>query len=130
MSNYPEAKARMNCRKKEQGFTLLEVLAAMAVLAVGMLILLQTDALNASRTLHSSRLSGAVWLAQEKMDELFSRGVPDFPEDEQSDDPGVYRWRTSVNETEYEGVKEVRLTVIWQEGRREESYSVVAYLPE
>ena len=67
--------ARLQGRRCESGFTLLEVLAALSVLGLSLVVLLQTDGLNSSRTLHSQRLLGAVRLAGEQMEEVFSSGT-------------------------------------------------------
>ena len=114
----------------ESGFTLLEVLAALSILGFSLLVLLQTDGLNSSRTLHSQRLLGAVRLAGEQMEEVFSSGTEGLTSGEGGDENGVYLWERVVVDTVYAGLKEVQLTVTWSEGRREESYLVLAYLPE
>ncbi|MDF1535515.1 MAG: prepilin-type N-terminal cleavage/methylation domain-containing protein [bacterium] len=117
-------------RRGESGFTLLEVLAALSILGLSLLVLLQTDGLNSSRALHSQRLLGAVRLAGEQMEEVFSSGTEGLASGEGQDEGGLYRWERVVVDTEYAGLKEVQLTVRWSEGRREESYLVLAYLPE
>jgi prepilin-type N-terminal cleavage/methylation domain-containing protein len=115
---------------RQGGFTLLEVLAALSVIGLSLLVLLQTDGLNSSRTLHSQRLLEAVRLAGEQMEEVFSSGSEGLISTEGEDDNGIYRWERVVADTQYVGLKEVRLTVQWSEGRREESYLVLAYLPQ
>lgn len=114
----------------QSGFTLLEVLAALSIIGLSLLVLLQTDGLNSSRTLRSQRLMEAVRLAGEQMEEVFSSGSEGLVSTEGEDDRGVYRWERVVVDTQYTGLKEVRLTVQWTEGRREESYLLLAYLPE
>jgi type II secretion system protein I len=120
----------MSLKPACKGFTLLEVLAALSILAFTFLVLLQTDGLNASRTLHAEKLLGAVRLAESRMEELFSAGSEDLVSDEGQQEDGSYSWERVVSDTEYEGLKEVRLTVRWSEGSREEEYFVLAYLPE
>ena len=115
--------------RSSEGFTLLEVLAALAVLAFTFLVLLQTDGLNASRTLHAGRLMGAVHLAESRMEELFAGGSGDLTSEEGQQEDGSYSWERVVSDTEFEGLKEVRLTIRWSEGSREEEYVVLAYLP-
>jgi prepilin-type N-terminal cleavage/methylation domain-containing protein len=116
--------------RRQGGFTLLEVLAALSIIGFSLLVLLQTDGLNSSRTLHSQRLMAAVRLAGEQMEEVFSSGSEGLISAEGEDDIGIYRWERVVADTQYVGLKEVRLTVQWSEGRREESYLLLAYLPE
>ena len=115
---------------RDDGFTLLEIMAALAVLAAGLLVLLQTDGLNHGRTLHAARLMEASFLARERMEEMISGGVPESTREDARDENGIYTWSNTVAETEFSGVKEISLTVKWMEGAREESYHVAAYLPE
>jgi len=116
--------------RRQGGFTLLEVLAALSIIGLSLLVLLQTDGLNSSRTLHSQRLMEAVRLAGEQMEEVFSSGSEGLISTEGEDGNGIFRWERVVADTQYVGLKEVRLTVQWSEGRREESYLLLAYLPE
>lgn len=120
----------MKNMRSEAGFTLLEVMAALSVLALSLVVLLQTDGLNASRTLHAQRLLGAVQLAGERMEEVFATGPEDLFSDQGEQEDGIYSWERTVSDTEYTELKEVRLTVNWKEGEREESYVVLAYLPQ
>ena len=64
------------------------------------------------------------------MEEVFSSGTEGLTSGEGGDENGVYQWERVVVDTVYAGLKEVQLTVTWSEGRREESYLVLAYLPE
>ena len=117
-------------RSDQRGFTLLEVLAALSVLALGMVILLQTDALNINRTLHASRLMEATLLAQEKMDEVFSRGEEVTGAGTTQGTENIFSWTRTVATSQYPGVSEVMLSIDWSEGSRKRSYSVIAFLPE
>jgi prepilin-type N-terminal cleavage/methylation domain-containing protein len=119
----------MNDIRSQTGFTLLEVMAALSVLAVAFIVLLQTDGLNATRTIHAERVLGAVQLAGERMEGVFASGAEDLFSDKGEQDNGIYSWDQTVSDTVFEGLKEVRLTVKWNEGDREESYVVLAYLP-
>lgn len=120
----------MSDNRNQNGFTLLEVMAALSVLALALVVLLQTDGLNATRTLHADRVLGAVQLASEKMEEVFASGSQDLYSDEGKLDDGSYSWKRTVSDTEFTGLKEVRLTVFWNEGEREESYVALAFLPQ
>ena len=122
--------AAMNRTGNQSGFTLLEVMAALAVLALTFVVLLETDGLNATRTLHADRVFGALQLASEKMEEVFASGSGDLFSDSGEQDDGIYSWERIISDTEFTGLKEVNLTVTWKEGEREESYVLLAYLPE
>ena len=116
--------------KGESGFTLLEVMAALSVLALALVVLLQTDGLNATRTLHADRVLGAIQLAGEKMEEVFGSDSDDLFSDQGEQDDGIYSWKRTISDTQFVGLKEVRLAVTWNEGEREESYVALAYLPQ
>jgi type IV pilus modification protein PilV len=63
-------KLNMNPGAKEAGFTLMEVLVAVAILTVGLLAVgaMQTSAINGN--LYAYRTSEAVTLAQDRMEQL------------------------------------------------------------
>ncbi len=124
------AVAIMNYIRSQAGFTLLEVMVALSVMSVAFVVLLQTDGLNATRTLHVDRVLGAVQLAGERMEEVFASGSEGLFSDKGEQDDGIYSWDRTVSDTEFAGLKEVRLTVMWREGERDESYVVLAYLPQ
>jgi prepilin-type N-terminal cleavage/methylation domain-containing protein len=63
--------------KTEGGFTLLELLVALGLLALGMLLFLQTSVLTLGLHVRSSRGTEALLLAQEKMEILLSQGWED-----------------------------------------------------
>jgi prepilin-type N-terminal cleavage/methylation domain-containing protein len=119
----------MKRMRSQTGFTLLEVMASLSVLALALVVLLQTDGLNATRTLHAHRVLGAVQLAGEKMEEVFAGSPGDVISDEGEQEDGIYSWERIMSDTEFAGLMEVRLTVKWMEGVREESYVLLAYLP-
>ena len=112
------------------GFTLLEILAALSVLAFTFIVFLQTDGLNASRTVHAKKLLGAVRLAESRMEELFSEGSEGIVSQEGEKEDGSYTWESVVSDPQYQDLKEVRLTIRWAEGTREEEYVLLAYLPK
>jgi hypothetical protein len=103
-------------------------MVALALVGIAFMVLLQTEGLNTQRTIHGKMLSGAVMLAQEKMEDIFAAGLPDLLD--QEEEVELYSVTTSVSATEFPGVDQVRITVNWYEGSREEAYSVIAYLPQ
>lgn len=60
--------------KSEDGFTLLELLVALGLLALGMLLFLQTSVLTLGLHARSRRGTEALFLAQEKMEILLAQG--------------------------------------------------------
>jgi prepilin-type N-terminal cleavage/methylation domain-containing protein len=72
-----EKKPNMNPASKEAGFTLLEVIVAIAVLTIGLLAVgaMQTSAIGGN--LSAYRTSQAVTLAQDRMEQLLFRPYAD-----------------------------------------------------
>jgi type II secretory pathway pseudopilin PulG len=60
--------------KGEGGFTFLELLVALGLLALGMLLFLQTSVLTLKLHVRSRRGTEALFLAQEKMELLLGQG--------------------------------------------------------
>ena len=119
-----------------KGFTLIEVIMAMAIMAVGIIgvVRLLPVGLRASKS--SEMMSRAAFLAQEKLEELKLAGfdalsAPDFPlEGEEKD----YSWTAQASEVSLEGlastedIRQLTLTVSWQEKGRPRSQDFVTYI--
>jgi len=58
------------CRKAQQGFSLIEVLIALAVLAFALTALMNTSGAAARNTAHLQEKTFAHWVAMNKMEEL------------------------------------------------------------
>ncbi len=112
----------------QAGFTLIEVLAALAVVAIAFTVLLQTDALSHRVALRSRSHLGAVRLAGALLADVYASGIPSLSEEKGEE--GGYQWLRTVTETSFPGVKEVAVTASWSEGGEKQTYSVAAYLPE
>jgi general secretion pathway protein I len=118
------------------GFTLLEVMVALAIIAIALVPLMRLHLLSLDATMRAQGLTTAVLLAQEHMALL-----PLFPEagEEQGgfDDPtlAAFRWHTVVTEEEIilgESAQLIKLrhifvTVVWIEGQREYHYTLETY---
>ena len=112
-----------NRAAQSRGFTLLEVLVSMAILATGMVILLEGHAASVRISDSSRRMSIATALAQDVMTDFEMRGFPslgsesgDFTETY----PGFYpeyRWEIEVMESNFwQYVREVYVKVLWNDG--------------
>jgi general secretion pathway protein I len=127
----------------QRGFILLDVLLAMAILAIALPVLLGLASRDIELLSHARTLTAATLLVQEK---LFETEVGDFPpvgrqtgdfqapsqgmtSDQKMDDRrSAFRWMRTVDETPFEDVREVRIRVSWPRGRTEEIVEVTSYV--
>ena len=127
----------------EQGFTLLEVLLAVAILAVALPVLLGLRNFDLELQSRSMELTTATLLAQEKLLETELSGsfpIGESAGDFQSPAPGVqtsvmetnrapgYRWKRSIMPTPLELIREVRIQISWPRGAQDDTVEVSTYV--
>lgn len=107
-----------------KGFTLLEVIIAVAIIGSTLAILLGAVNKNLILASQSKNLSVASFLAQRKMGEIESEGFPEIGNQEGvfEENPD-YRWYMSVQPYNIEQlgteIRIVILTITWNEGNNE-----------
>lgn len=125
------------------GFTLLEVLLAIGILALALPILLGLR--NWDLNLHSraADITAATMLAQEKLIE--AELLPVYPVGETTGDfrnppPGYqvpgdvaeraerYRWKRIITTTALPAVREVKIQILWQQGASDEVLEASTYV--
>ena len=127
--------------KESPGFTLLEVLVAVAVVGIALVGLLRLHLLSLDATLATQDLTTAVLLAEGKL-ATFMAEVPQEGEDEgQFEGPDLERFSWTTLVTDYDidlgdqnegrdesiGLRHVTVSVHWREGNRNRSYSLETY---
>jgi general secretion pathway protein I len=137
--------ARDVCRTEsdEGGFTLLEVLLAIALLAIALPILLGLRNFDLELQARASELTAATLLAQEKLLETelsgqYSMGesigdFPSIPLGVQATMQAVpravgYKWKRTIAPTPLELIREIRIKVSWLRGELEEAVEVSTYV--
>src|SRR3990170_3193521 len=112
------------------GFTLLEVMVALLIIATSFVVLLHTRNQSVTAADYAKRTTVATLLASERMSEIEQEDFPDTGEDNSNfgDDYPEYRWKTSVSDTAYENIREVKVEVLWGEGSSERSIGLVNYV--
>lgn len=115
-----------------RGFTLIEVMVAVAILAVSFVVLIGLRNTDISITYEIHNITRATLLAQKKMAELEAEGFPqlgiisgDFtgPDDR-------YVWTQTVNTTPFDFAREVNVEVSWKDGEQTRSIDLVTYMVE
>jgi general secretion pathway protein I len=137
--------------RSEQGFTLLEVLIALAILALALPILLGLRNWDLDLYARAKDLTTATILAQEKLVEmelephlsLSGRTPVPFGETggeflptplgsqataEMTNRPANYRWKRIVSPTPLSTVREIKIQVLWPRGEIEERVEVSTYV--
>lgn len=116
-------------RKRGKGFTLLEVMAAVAILSLVLVTLLGLRNRSMQDTMLAEHMTIATLLADRVMVETL------FPKPAVGEDEGPfeeeafkeYLWKKIISPTPFPGVLEVRVAVLWKEGERDEMVELVSY---
>ena len=117
-------------RKTERGFTLLEVMIALAILALVGVAFLRAQASSVRLVNESVQVSLATLLAKEKMAEM---------EGEQNLEPGkksgtseeawmTFRWEQKVTPADIPLLRKLEVAVSWMEGGGERRVEFTRYL--
>lgn len=129
--------------RTQRGFTLLEVMIALAILALAIPILLGLRNWDLALRSQADTLTTATLLAQEKLLETELVGLP--PIGEQSGEfterlPGFqfatapkdrapgFRWKRTVVSTPFDTIREVRIRISWPRGDAEDALEVTQYV--
>ncbi|MBI3611240.1 MAG: prepilin-type N-terminal cleavage/methylation domain-containing protein [Nitrospirae bacterium] len=114
------------------GFTLIEVMAALSILAVTFVVLLGLRNRDILQHHEAQYITRATLLAQQKISESEMAGFPplgissgDFPEPD-----AMFSWTQTVDSTPFDYAREVKLEVHWREGSRQDSMDLVTYMME
>jgi len=111
------------------GFTLLEIMVALAIIGVAFVALLGLR--NRDIVLHERgrTMIEATALAQQRMGEVLVGSYPDVGTSEGrfEDEQSRFAWRQEVQQTPFEFVREVRVTVTW-DPPRDERVDLVSYV--
>ena len=114
----------------KRGFTLLEVMVAMAILATALMVVFSHQATSMNLGNEARVLIKATLLAQEKMAELLAQGQLDMGTDtgEVEDGTPALKWKTSVEDSEQEGLMRVTVLVTWKARSKERDLEIATYV--
>ncbi len=123
---------------RERGFTLLEVMVAVAILALVLVPLMGVKNGSTQDVMLSEHITTATLLAKRMMTEALAAAGSgplaqkedegDFPEEDFKD----YTWKKTIAPMQIEGIgsvtiTEVRVAVLWKEGERQEMVELKSY---
>jgi len=112
------------------GFTLLEVMVAVSIMAMVLVTLLGLKNRTMQDVALAEHITIATMLAKRTMVDsiLVKPRLPaeeegEFPEEEFKD----YAWKKAISPTPLAQIMEVRIAVLWKEGTRQETVELVSY---
>lgn len=120
--------------RNEKGFTLIEILVSLAIIAVALPALMRTFTHASRQQKLSLSQTTALYLLKFQMAQVELEGFPEVGEEEGEFSEGSrYTWTYTVEEVtdlEIEGLRKVTVTVYWQEEGKEKSMSMTTYMAE
>lgn len=125
----------MKKARNKNGFTLLEVMIALAIIAGALVVILHGHLLSVNLANRAQGISRAGLLAQEKMEGIIKEeGFPEEGEEEGGFEKHPhFRWRRVVEKAELFGeeieeLRRVAITIFWFDGIDEGELEIVSYL--
>lgn len=136
----PQASSLKPQASFEKGFTLLEVMVALAILSLGIVTVLELLAGSLNIGVKSSRHTQAAIYAQNVMDQIFARTTLEDGDDG-GEFPGGYSWRARIqeirpdedrsrlqpnrpNQTDFFHLKEIEVQIRWEENSGAKAFVV------
>jgi general secretion pathway protein I len=117
-------------RKTKQGFTLLEVMIALAILALVGVAFLRAQASSVRLVNESVQISLATLLAKEKMAELEGDQTLETGKKSGTAEEAwmTFRWEQRVTPAEIPRLRKLQVAVSWMEGEAERKVEFTRYL--
>src|SRR6266478_3976157 len=106
-----------------KGFTLLEVMIAIGILAIAMVMVLGLRNRAIDLNGYARGLTTASILAESKISEWELKGFPD-PQETTGDFGELnpdFKWRVIVAPTPFDDLRELKVTITWKRGIRDET---------
>jgi type II secretion system protein I len=118
---YKKLKARSSKLKADEGFTLLEFMIALSIIASVIITVLVSINYNIKLVNDNTDIITAVILGREKMEEIRFFGITDKRDGDFGDDYPQLSWRLNVEDTQFKNLKRLDVRVLFG-GKKELSY--------
>jgi general secretion pathway protein I len=117
--------------RDKRGFTLIEVVVALAIAAIAFPTLLKAFSAGIkSYSLVESKTT-AYYLLRLKMGQVEMTGYPDTGKtDGDFGNDSRYKWATEVTETDTDSLREVTVVITWQERGQDKSLQLSTYMAD
>jgi len=120
--------------KEKDGFTLVEILVTLTILAAAIPALLQAFTTATRNQALSDNSTTALYLLKFRMAEIEMEGYPDVGQESgEFGENTRYLWRSVVEDIaseEVENIRRVTVTVTWQHKNRERSMSMSTFVAD
>ena len=115
---------------RQQGFTLVEVMVALAILAITLVVIFSQQATSIKVGNEARITTKATFVAQERMAGLITQRRLPIGEEEGEVAEAIppLKWKEIVEESATEGMKRVTVLVQWKERGRERDLRLVTYV--
>jgi len=116
-------------KRRHKGFTLLEVLIAMAILAIALVVVFQSQSQSISMASNARFVTTASLLAQSKMTEMEAMKSANVDSDrgDFGEEFPDYTWQAEVTETEIDQIKRIDVTVTNERMTKNNTYHLTLY---
>jgi len=126
--------------RKNNAFTLIEVIAALAVVAIAMVALIRLHLISINMTDSADVSTQATLLAQEKMTAALSDALSDRPTVSQSgaiqQNNRQFNWQSQITDlhlpqldgSDLTGLRRLRMDISWKQGRHDKHVTLTTYV--
>lgn len=124
-----KTKNRAKYQRQASGFTLIEVMIAMAILAIALVAVFQSQSQSVSMETRSRFITTASLLAQSKMAEIEMAGLENFSatQGDFGDQFPDYSWTARIKDTEVEIMKRAEVIVANNKLALNNTFKLVLY---
>lgn len=125
INNLVKISYKLQGQGASSGFTLLEVMVALSILAITFMAVLKSQSISVLRASETKFITSASFLAQKKMAEIEILKIEDIISDSGNfgDDHAGYSWELTVkkpllntSENIIDHLKQLDLKILWQDG--------------